>query len=135
MSQRVSNVLRDRSSILGLNSSSGLSNSLPLDHSILPQPNRFFDDLEGQNDTHMDTLHVKLRQLKDLTVGIRNEVRSSTAQFGQMNDAFSETSGILAGSFRRMNNMSQRQGCHWVGYIIFMTIVFWFFVLVWWLRS
>jgi hypothetical protein len=50
------------------------------------------------------------------------------------NDAFSETSGILGGTFRRMNNMAQRQGCRWLWYIIFIILVFWFFVIVWWFR-
>lgn len=50
------------------------------------------------------------------------------------NDAFAETSGILAGTFRRMNNMAQRQGCRWLWYIIFLIFVFWFFIVVWWFR-
>ena len=50
------------------------------------------------------------------------------------NDVFSETSGILAGTFRRMNNMAERQGCRWLWYIIFLVFVFWFFIVVWWFR-
>lgn len=50
------------------------------------------------------------------------------------NDAFAETSGILAGTFRRMNNMAQRQGCRWLWYILFLVLVFWFFIVVWWFR-
>jgi hypothetical protein len=50
------------------------------------------------------------------------------------NDAFAETSGILAGTFRRMNNMAERQGCRWLWYIVFIILVFWFFVVVWWFR-
>jgi hypothetical protein len=79
-------------------------------------------------------------------------VRESTVQLSQMvrrlfvtiieagfirfiqNDAFAETSGILSGTFRRMNNMAERQGCRWLWYIVFLVIVFWFFILVWWLR-
>jgi hypothetical protein len=54
--------------------------------------------------------------------------------FYVQNDAFSETSGILAGTFRRMNNMAERQGCRWLWYIIFIVLVFWFFIVVWWFR-
>lgn len=91
-----------------------------------------------------------------ITIGIGNEVRESTVQLSQMvrcmlliaprlrlpylpmrppqNDAFAETSGILAGTFRRMNNMAQRQGCRWLWYILFLVFVFWFFIIVWWFR-
>ncbi|KAI0321678.1 protein transport protein BET1 [Amylostereum chailletii] len=95
---------------------------------------RFADDLEGQNDEAIEGLSAKVKMLKDITIGIGNEVRESTHQLSQMNDAFSETSGILAGTFRRMNNMAERQGCRWLWYIVFLTIVFWFFLFVWWLR-
>lgn len=50
------------------------------------------------------------------------------------NDAFAETSGILKGTFRRMNNMAARQGCRWLWYIVFLVLVFWFFIVVWWFR-
>lgn len=33
-----------------------------------------------------------------------------------------------------MNNMAERQGCRWLWYIVFLVIVFWFFMVVWWLR-
>ncbi|KAI6136898.1 hypothetical protein F5141DRAFT_1077365 [Pisolithus sp. B1] len=69
-----------------------------------------------------------------ITVGIGNEVRESTIQLSQMNDAFTETGGILAGTFRRMNNMAERQGCRWLWYIVFLILVFWFFIIVWWFR-
>ncbi|KAL6304207.1 hypothetical protein BKA93DRAFT_696509, partial [Sparassis latifolia] len=92
---------------------------------------RFADDLEGQNDEQVNSLTAKVKMLKEITVGIGNEVRDSTVQLSQMNDAFSETSGILAGTFRRMNNMAERQGCRWLWYIVFLIIVFWFFMIVW----
>ncbi|KAF8499156.1 protein transport protein BET1 [Russula emetica] len=94
----------------------------------------FADDLEGQNDEAIEGLSAKVKMLKQITIGIGNEVRESTVQLSQMNDAFAETSGILAGTFRRMNNMAERQGCRWLWYIIFLILVFWFFVVVWWFR-
>jgi blocked-early-in-transport protein 1 len=57
-----------------------------------------------------------------------------SAQDILQNDAFSETSGILGGTMRRMNNMAERQGCRWLWYIVFLVIVFWFFIVVWWFR-
>jgi len=95
---------------------------------------RYADDLEGQNDEALDGLSAKVKLLKDITIGIGNEVRESTIQLTQMNDAFAETGGILSGTFRRMNNMATRQGCRWLWYIVFFVIVFWFFMVVWWFR-
>lgn len=99
-----------------------------------PSGHRYVDDLEGQNDEALEGLSAKVKLLKDITIGIGNEVRESTVQLSQMNDAFAETSGILSGTFRRMNNMAARQGCRWLWYIVFLAIVFWFFLVVWWFR-
>ncbi|KAH8992030.1 protein transport protein BET1 [Lactarius akahatsu] len=95
---------------------------------------RFADDLEGQNDEAIEGLGAKVKLLKEITIGIGNEVRESTVQLSQMNNAFAETSGILAGTFRRMNNMADRQGCRWLWYITFLISVFCFFIIVWWFR-
>ncbi|KAA1468572.1 protein transport protein BET1 [Dentipellis sp. KUC8613] len=106
--------------------------SSPFDNA--PRGHRFADDLEGQNDEALEGLSAKVKMLKDITIGIGNEVRESTVQLSQMNDAFAETSGILSGTFRRMNNMAARQGCRWLWYIVFLVFVFWFFIVVWWFR-
>ncbi|GBE78125.1 Protein transport protein [Sparassis crispa] len=126
--------LRDRTALLPeyyTPPSSGRSSPL---NGLQPGGQRFADDLEGQNDEQVNSLTAKVKMLKEITVGIGNEVRDSTVQLSQMNDAFSETSGILAGTFRRMNNMAERQGCRWLWYIVFLIIVFWFFMIVWWFR-
>lgn len=99
-----------------------------------PNGHRYADDLEGQNDEALEGLSAKVKLLKDITIGIGNEVRVSTQQLSQMNDAFAETGGILQGTFRRMNNMASKQGCRWLWYIVFLVIVFWFFIVVWWFR-
>ncbi|KXN83565.1 Protein transport protein bet1, partial [Leucoagaricus sp. SymC.cos] len=150
--------LRDRSALLGPSSQSGATltppgsgrstpsyyNNNSSDTSLyggqghgggsFPSGHRYADDLEGQNDEALESLSAKVKLLKDITIGIGNEVRESTKQLGQMNDAFSETGGILQGTFRRMNNMSSKQGCRWLWYIVFLIVVFWFFIVVWWFR-
>ncbi|KAF9520630.1 hypothetical protein BS47DRAFT_1287067, partial [Hydnum rufescens UP504] len=98
------------------------------------QSQRSAEELESQNDERVEGLSAKVKLLKDITMGIGNEVRESTVQLTQMNDAFAETSGILSGTFRRMNAMATRQGGRWACYMIFMVIVFWFFIVVWFLR-
>ncbi|KAJ7492827.1 hypothetical protein FB451DRAFT_1389171 [Mycena latifolia] len=124
--------LHNRSSLLGVTPPAS-GRSSPLQH-YEPNGHRFADDLEGQNDEQLDGLSAKVKLLKDITIGIGNEVRESTKQLSEMNDAFAETSGILGGTFRRMNNMAARQGCRWLWYIVFLIIVFWFFIVVWWFR-
>ncbi|KDQ12799.1 hypothetical protein BOTBODRAFT_34253 [Botryobasidium botryosum FD-172 SS1] len=106
---------------------------------LLPQfsataSQRTADDLEGQNDERLEGLSAKVKLLKDISIGIGNEVRESTIQLSQMNDAFAETSGILSGTFRRMNAMATRQGGRWMCYMIFLILVFWFFMVVWLFR-
>jgi len=131
---RASGSLRDRSSLLSVTPPAS-GRSSPFHDDRLPvNGHRFADDLEGQNDEQIEGLSAKVKLLKDITIGIGNEVRESTVQLSQMNDAFAETSGILAGTFRRMNNMAARQGCRWLWYIVFLVIVFWFFIIVWWFR-
>lgn len=137
MSQRyraTSAALRDRSVLLGVTPPASGRSSPYSSPNPGPSGHRYVDDLEGQNDEALEGLAAKVKLLKDITVGIGNEVRESTVQLSQMNNAFAETSGILAGTFRRMNNMAQRQGCRWLWYILFLVLVFWFFIVVWWFR-
>jgi len=136
MSQRLrqSGSLRDRSSLLGVTPPASGRSSPFNDSYAQPNGHRYADDLEGQNDEALDGLSAKVKLLKDITIGIGNEVKESTKQLSRMNDSFAETSGILGGTFRRLNNMAERQGCRWLWYIVFLTIVFWFFIVVWWFR-
>ncbi|KAL5534578.1 hypothetical protein ACEPAG_1041 [Sanghuangporus baumii] len=127
--------LRDRSTLFGHSSeaySSYSSNRSPSPY--LANANRTADELESQNDEEIEGLSAKVKALKSITIGIGNEIRDSAVQLSQMNDAFEETTGILAGTFRRMNNMAERQGCRWLWYIVFLILVFWFFIVVWWFR-
>jgi len=137
MSQRFTlssnnNSLRDRSGLLGNPDAQGFP------HSTSPfggsSRQRSVEEIESQNDEHLEGLSAKVKILKDITVGIGTEIRDSTVQLSQMNDAFAETGGILSGTFRRMNSMAERQGCRWLWYIVFLIIVFWFFIIVWWIR-
>ncbi|PPQ63508.1 hypothetical protein CVT24_004736 [Panaeolus cyanescens] len=141
MAQRIraGPTLRDRSALLGNAHSTppASGRSTPFGGSVYNSNgsgHRYADDLEGQNDEAIEGLSAKVKLLKDITIGIGNEVRESTIQLSQMNDAFAETGGILSGTFRRMNNMAERQGCRWLWYIVFLIIVFWFFLVVWWFR-
>jgi len=132
--------LRDRSSLLGETyytpPASGRSTPLSThrDDDLAPSGHRFADDLEGQNDERLEGLTAKVKLLKDISIGIGNEVKNSVPDLDTLTDTFAESSGILNGTFRRMNNMSQRQGCRWLWYMVFLIVVFWFFIVVWWWR-
>ncbi|KAJ7225725.1 protein transport protein BET1 [Mycena pura] len=134
MAQRRLQTQSSRSSLLGLTPPASGRTTPLLPSSYEPSGHRFADDLEGQNDEALEGLSSKVKLLKDITIGIGHEVRESTKQLSEMNDAFSETGSILSGTFRRMNNMAARQGCRWLWYIVFLVIVFWFFLVVWWFR-
>ncbi|KAG5719328.1 hypothetical protein E4T56_gene13284 [Termitomyces sp. T112] len=136
MSQRMRQPasLRDRSNLLGVTPpSSGRSSPFSSSYTA-SNGHRYADDLESQNDEALEGLSAKVKLLKEISIGIGNEVRESAVQLSNMNDAFAETSGILQGTFRRMNNMADRHGCRWLWYIVFLIVVFWFFIIVWWFR-
>ncbi|KAF8343827.1 uncharacterized protein EI90DRAFT_3027214 [Cantharellus anzutake] len=80
------------------------------------QSQRTAEELESQNDERIDGLNAKIKLLKD-------------------NDAFTETTDILSGTFRRMNAMATRQGGRWACYMIFLALVFSFFIFVWFVRK
>ncbi|OCB85246.1 hypothetical protein A7U60_g7873 [Sanghuangporus baumii] len=129
--------LRDRSALFGHPSEAEAYSSYSSSRSPSPylaNANRTADELESQNEEDIEGLSAKVKALKSITIGIGNEIRDSAVQLSQMNDAFEETTGILAGTFRRMNNMAERQGCRWLWYIVFLILVFWFFIVVWWFR-
>jgi len=132
--------LRDRTNLLGetYNTPPASGRSTPLhmhgDDDLAPSGHRFADDLEGQNDERLEGLAAKVKLLKDISIGIGNEVKNSVPDLDTLADTFAESSGVLGGTFRRMNNMSKRQGCRWLWYMVFLIVVFWFFIVVWWWR-
>jgi len=95
---------------------------------------RSAEELESQNDEAVEGLTAKVKLLKDVTIAIGTEVRTSATQLSQMDDAFTETTGILSGTFHRLNRMSSRQGCRYLWFILFLVLVIWIFLFTWWFR-
>jgi len=95
---------------------------------------RSAEELESQNDEAIEGLSAKVKLLKDVTIAIGSEVRTSATQLSQMDDAFTETTGILSGTFHRLNRMSSRQGCRYLWFIIFLVVVVWIILITWWYR-
>jgi len=95
---------------------------------------RSAEEVESQNDEAIEGLTAKVRLLKDVTIAIGTEVRTSATQLSQMDDAFTETAGILSGTFHRLKRMSSRQGCRYLWFILFLAFVIWIFLFTWWFR-
>ncbi|KAL1412427.1 protein transport protein bet1 [Vanrija albida] len=91
-------------------------------------------ELEQHNDDRLGGLLGKVDILKNLTVGIGNEVRDGNLELAGMNDTFGSTGNLLSGTWKRMTKMAKRQGSNWCWFMGFLFIVLWIFVIVWFLR-
>ncbi|KDN53624.1 hypothetical protein K437DRAFT_289492 [Tilletiaria anomala UBC 951] len=95
---------------------------------------RTAEDLEEGNDIRVEGLSAKVKMLKDITIGIGNEVRDGNADLSTLSDAFETTTAFLGNTFHRMNRMATRQGGWWCNMMIFLIVVIWIFVLLWFWR-
>ncbi|TGZ83879.1 hypothetical protein EX30DRAFT_93777 [Ascodesmis nigricans] len=89
------------------------------------------EELESQNDEQVDGLSKKVRMLKDITVAIGEEVRSSTSLMEAMNDQFEGTRRKLRGTVNRMMVMAQKTGVGWKAWVVFIALVVAVFFWVW----
>ncbi|EGG09424.1 uncharacterized protein MELLADRAFT_34393, partial [Melampsora larici-populina 98AG31] len=89
------------------------------------------ESLESQNDHDFEGLSAKVKLLKEISINIGTEVKDSSKLMSKMNDSFFEATGLLSGTFKKMNKMSERQTGRWWYWMLFLIIVFWVFVLTW----
>ncbi|KAH7073725.1 hypothetical protein BKA63DRAFT_444949 [Paraphoma chrysanthemicola] len=88
------------------------------------------DELESQNDNeHVGILTSKVKQLKDLTHLIGDEIRDSTALTEKMNDQFENSRLKLKGTMTRMLRMAESTGVGWKVWLGFFAAVI---LLFWW---
>ncbi|PWN18484.1 hypothetical protein BCV69DRAFT_285114 [Microstroma glucosiphilum] len=92
------------------------------------------EQLEEQNDERLQGLSDRVKILKDITLGIGNEVREGTKELGTLGEAMSGASAFLGGTFQRMNKMAKRQGGWFWNMMGFLLFVCWLFVFLWWWR-
>ena len=69
--------------------------------------------------------------LKDITVAIGDEIRSSSSLTDTMNDSFDNTRVRLRGTMNRMLRMAEKTGVGWKIWILFFAAVWAVFVYVW----
>jgi len=66
--------------------------------------------MEQQNNERISELSEQVARLKGLTIDIGNEVREQNSLLDQMQDGFSSTGDMLAGSLRRIGTMLDAGG-------------------------
>ena len=87
--------------------------------------------LESQNDKELDGISGKVKMLKDLSVAIGDEIKSSTSLAETMNDSFDNTRVRLRGTMNRMLRMAEKTGVSWKVWLLFFCAVWTIFVYVW----
>ncbi|KAI0433286.1 hypothetical protein F5Y09DRAFT_299637 [Xylaria sp. FL1042] len=88
-------------------------------------------ELESQNDQQVEGILGKVKVLKEMTVVIGDEIRSSTALAEKMNDTFDSTRLRLRGTMNRMLLMAERTGVGWKVWLGFFAAVIFIFCYVW----
>ena len=90
------------------------------------------ESLESQNELeNTSILTSKVRQLKELTVAIGDEIRDSSALADKMNDSFENTRVRLRGTMNRMLRMAEKTGVSWKVWLSFFVFVWILFAYVW----
>ncbi|KAH9468664.1 hypothetical protein MJO29_005109 [Puccinia striiformis f. sp. tritici] len=108
------------------------SSQIPLSSSSSSFTNhKTAEELESQNDDAILGLSAKVRLLKEITVNIGTEVKESNNILATLNDKFSEATGVLSGTFKKMDRMAKKQYGRWWYWFLFLIIVFWIFVFTW----
>ncbi|RKF66057.1 Protein transport protein BET1 [Golovinomyces cichoracearum] len=87
--------------------------------------------LESQNDSEVESMIGKVRQLKSMTIAIGDEIRQSSALAEMMNERFEGTRMRIKGTMSRMLVMAQTTGVGWKAWLAFFTAVI---LLFWWVR-
>jgi len=89
------------------------------------------NELESQNDGQVEGIMGKVRQLKDMSIAIGDEIRESSALAEKMNESFENTRIRLRGTMNRMLLMAERTGVGWKVWLAFFAAVAFLFFYVW----
>ncbi|KAK0508246.1 hypothetical protein JMJ35_009330 [Cladonia borealis] len=88
-------------------------------------------ELENQNDQQLEGMSAKVKMLKDITIAIGTEIRTSSSLADSMNDSFDNTRVRLRGTMNRMLRMAERTGVGWKVWVGFFAAVWCVFCYVW----
>ncbi|KAI9742483.1 MAG: protein transport protein bet1 [Claussenomyces sp. TS43310] len=89
------------------------------------------NELESQNDGEVEGIMGKVRQLKDMTRAIGEEIRESSALAEKMNENFDNSRMRLRGTMKRMLVMAERTGVPWKVWLAFFAAIGLLFFYVW----
>ncbi|PWN24372.1 hypothetical protein BDZ90DRAFT_224731 [Jaminaea rosea] len=89
---------------------------------------RLAEQLEEGNDARLEGLSDRVKILKNITMGIGQEVREGTADLSTLSEAMSNAGALLGNTFTKMNKMARRQGGWWCNMMLFLLFVCWLFV-------
>lgn len=87
--------------------------------------------LESQNDKELEGISGKVKMLKDLSIAIGDEIKSSSSLADTMNERFDNTRVRLRGTMNRMLRMAEKTGVSWKVWGLFFLAVWGVFVYVW----
>lgn len=89
---------------------------------------RLAEQLEEGNDERLQGLSDRVKILKDITLGIGNEVREGTKDLNSLQEAMSNAGALLGNTFTKMNKMARRQGGWFCNMMLFLLFICWLFV-------
>ncbi|CEP24473.1 unnamed protein product [Cyberlindnera jadinii] len=88
--------------------------------------------MESQSEEQTNVMAQKISQLKDLSLKMGEEIRSSNKVLDQVGNQFEQLQGTLKRTWNRMLVMAQRSGIPykvWLGFFAVLFLMFWY---VWW---
>ncbi|KAI8053761.1 hypothetical protein BDF22DRAFT_619482 [Syncephalis plumigaleata] len=92
--------------------------------------------MEGFNDQRVSGLQNKVAMLREITIGIGEEVREQNRMLNTMNDDFDTTGSFLNGTVKRFQRMAARQRaggwmCYMILFVIGTFIFMYLYVKLW----
>lgn len=87
--------------------------------------------LESQNEETLNTMHMKISALKDLTTKMGDQINMSQHNLGSLGSNMESAGRRIRGNMKRMFVMAERSGINWKIWLMFFCVVFTFFFVVW----
>ncbi|KAH3898815.1 Bet1p SCDLUD_005153 [Saccharomycodes ludwigii] len=99
---------------------------VPLNYS-----NTILAQLESQSEKHMNVMGTKIKALKELSVKMGDEIRSSNQTIDQLGNTFENTSAKIKKNFRNMMDMAKNSRVSLRTWLIIFIVIIFFFLRVW----
>lgn len=93
----------------------------------------FLNQIESQNDEAVEGLSAKVRMLKDLSLKIGDEVRSSSTLLSGLEERFESATVGVRSTVTRLIRTADRSGVSWRSWLALISLIvfcFWFVMLL-----